>query len=64
MRELNQNDRASFVLGQKYAFGAVALVLALSISQPAVARSPVEDDTQHNSFLKSAFRINHARFAR
>jgi hypothetical protein len=31
MREMNQNDRASCVLGQKYAFVTVALVLALSI---------------------------------
>jgi hypothetical protein len=29
MRELNQNERASFVLGQKYAFVTVALVLAI-----------------------------------
>jgi hypothetical protein len=28
---MNQNDRAAFVLGQKYAFVTVALVLALSI---------------------------------
>lgn len=31
MREMNQNDRAAFVLGQKYAFVTVSLVLALSI---------------------------------
>jgi hypothetical protein len=29
MRELNQNDRAAIVLGQKYAFATVALVLAI-----------------------------------
>jgi hypothetical protein len=30
MRELNQGDRNSLVLGQKYAFATVALVLAIS----------------------------------
>ena len=30
MRELNQGDRNSVVLGQKYAFATVALVLAIS----------------------------------
>jgi len=30
MRELNQGDRNSFVLGQKYAFATVALVLAIT----------------------------------
>lgn len=30
MREQNQNDNASIVLGQKYAFVTVALVLAIS----------------------------------
>ena len=30
MRELNQSDRNSLVLGQKYAFATVALVLAMT----------------------------------
>src|SRR5262245_2407091 len=30
MRELNQSDRNSLVLGQKYAFATVALVLAIT----------------------------------
>jgi len=30
MTELNQGDRNSFVLGQKYAFATVALVLAIT----------------------------------
>ena len=30
MRELNQSDRNSLVLGQKYAFATIALVLAIT----------------------------------